>query len=300
VNFPVSVESKNVTNFLKSIFMGRCVKKEPFVIDWGCGMGVDVAKLHYLHPSQVLFVDISELNLQEANRRWQEKHFPYFVSFLQDNFCSPDFCSSQVILKFMGEKQGRTPGQQRELAFQGELHCGLEPFADVIVSNFSAHYSFYSWESAKQMIRNVSKCLRRGGVFNVFLPRGSMICDQLRIPHQSIVPYRYSTIRYYNATSSSINNVQNADSACKNTVQHQENTECIQYSMLESDFVSMCCSIGPMKLLRMESLRKLAEEEFYNPKNTNLKNRIQITESTISEECLQFLSNFCYCSFIKL
>jgi len=167
-------------NFIKSVLIGRYVQPRCAVMDLGCGRGQDVTKLAYSRPHFVLFVDIAEQALAEAERRWQRKRFAYPAAFLQDDFCAPHgFMSGRRVVVHCDDPR-RAPGQQRQTVVDHiiETSDGAD-LVDAVSCQFTAQCAFWSRESAAALIANVRRVLRPGGVFLGIVPDGCRVWDAI-------------------------------------------------------------------------------------------------------------------------
>jgi len=107
-------------NMIKTVLLGRYVKTGSTIIDLGCGRGHDVAKMAYLCPSRVIFIDAAEKPLIEAERRWRRVHRPFAAAFVRDDFCSPRMLAGRRI-DFYDVDPDRAPGDQRTTVRSGVL-----------------------------------------------------------------------------------------------------------------------------------------------------------------------------------
>ena len=100
-------------NFIKSILLARFVPKDKVVIELGCGKGPDMYKLQYVKPSYVIFVDIAERCLMEAEKRWRINKYQFPATFVRGDFCSSDLLKDRDIIIYRSNDD-RKVGEQED------------------------------------------------------------------------------------------------------------------------------------------------------------------------------------------
>lgn len=134
------IKLRNFNNWVKSVLMdlyvGRMNGKS--LLDLGCGKGGDLNKWHKAGLRQVVGIDIAEMSIEDAKKRYADMRRPNFKA---DFFAFDAFHNN---LK--------------------QLDLPIESF-DALSSQFAYHYSFETEESAEISIRNVSSHLKSGGFF---------------------------------------------------------------------------------------------------------------------------------------
>lgn len=174
---------RGAINFAKSVLIGRYVQPRCTVMDLGCGRGQDVPKLAYSRPRYVLFVDIADRALCEAERRWRRGRFAYPAAFLQDDFCAPTrFLAGRRVAVHCDDPK-REPGQPHRAVVDHLVDTvdGVD-LVDAVSCQFAAHCAFWSPAAARAFVANVRRVLRPGGVFLGIVPDGARVWDLLSKP----------------------------------------------------------------------------------------------------------------------
>ncbi|KAH9483761.1 Aminopeptidase 2, mitochondrial [Psilocybe cubensis] len=125
------------------------------VLDLGCGKGGDTTKWAKAHIKEYLGADIAAVSVDQARGRWESLRGPRFDAM----FAALD-CFSQPISKAF---------PPAKLA---------QPF-DVVSMQFCMHYAFETVQKARCMLDNVSRYLRKGGVFIGTIPNADFLLDRL-------------------------------------------------------------------------------------------------------------------------
>lgn len=146
---------RNFNNWAKSVLIQMAVKRGDRVLDLGCGKGGDlqkwrkqgVSKLVGIGSNNRITIDIAEVSLEEARRRFEE-------------MSSKGLCNG-----FDAQFLHANP-------YKDSIHNLLknEPLFDVVSSQFSFHYCFSSEENVRAALQNVSTHLRVGGCFIATVP----------------------------------------------------------------------------------------------------------------------------------
>jgi SAM-dependent methyltransferase len=199
-----SERMRAANNLLKSLLFGRYVPRRRDVMDLGCGRGQDVAKIEYTKPRSVIFVDVAERCLREAERRWSRAGAATFAAaFVHADFCSPAFLAnlaiachphSGVAASPLGAPRSpllspdspsfSSPGGVSDSLAAAATNVGplvldtgdqARGIVDAVSCQFAAHHAFYSADSAERFIANVSRVLRHGGVFLGTAPAGETV-----------------------------------------------------------------------------------------------------------------------------
>lgn len=179
----ITFQVRNANNFVKSIMFSKYIPRGRKILDLGCNRGQDIYKLKYSKPEYVLFVDISEKCLFEAEKRWKRDKFPFPATFVQANFCDPQFFHSLNLI-IHRENPSRRKGEPRFPVIANVISTGKgAELVDVVSCQFAAHYAFFSRESAQQFIKNVANILIPGGIFIGTAPQGEKIVEKLNENH---------------------------------------------------------------------------------------------------------------------
>ncbi|CDK25348.1 unnamed protein product [Kuraishia capsulata CBS 1993] len=150
---------RNFNNCIKYMLIYMFSKPGDNVLDLGCGKGGDLQKWHQSKIGHYTGIDLSDDSIKEAIRRYRTmQHLSSFgvVFVAGDAFKTaiPD------VIK----------GFESEVSF---------PF-DMVSMQFCMHYGFDSEETARSMIKNVSKSLRRGGKFIGTIPSSDFMKTKLK------------------------------------------------------------------------------------------------------------------------
>lgn len=157
---------RKFNNWVKSVLVGTFARgRDPSmdgrgrarggrILDLGCGKGGDLKKWEKVHPSGLVGADIATVSIEQAITRHRDNKngFPGdFYAF--DCFSAP---LSEVI--------------PQEL---------LEPMFDNVTLQFCMHYAWESVQKARMMLDNVSRYLRRGGIFIGTIPDSRELRDRM-------------------------------------------------------------------------------------------------------------------------
>lgn len=163
---------RSMNNWIKSTLIQKFSRssEQPtqhlHVLDMACGKGGDLGKWEKAPQMPALYVgcDIAEVSIEQATQRYQEtlrknngrhrRRVMHAEFYVQDTF---------------GESLGRVP-TIRNLALQ----------FDVVSMMFALHYSFEKEETARQMLKNVSGALKKGGRFIGVLPNSDIISAKVK------------------------------------------------------------------------------------------------------------------------
>ncbi|PWY91939.1 guanine-N(7)-methyltransferase [Aspergillus sclerotioniger CBS 115572] len=151
------------------------------VIDLGCGKGGDLGKWQLAPQPVDLYVglDPAEVSVIQARERYAgmrsgrgprgRRGPPLFHGEFRAKDCFGEWLGDVDIVQQVGIDSNAGPG--------GSLmssRWGGGGF-DVVTSMFAIHYAFESEEKARQMLRNVAGCLRKGGRFLGVCPNSDVI-----------------------------------------------------------------------------------------------------------------------------
>jgi mRNA (guanine-N7-)-methyltransferase len=290
---------RSANNFLKSILFSRCIPRDKILLDLGCGRGQDMYKLQYAKPDTVLFVDISERSLYEAERRWRKNKYPFPATFVQEDFCSPKFLQDRDVIVYQ-ENQTRRKGEQRTPT-KGRILCtrGAHEMVDVVSCQFAAHYAFHSPEAAKQFVDNVCKVLKPGGVFIGTAPQGEIVS---KILDGTQGEQKYDRGKYalwldeeYKTTASD-GSIQGSYIPywfyMKNTIQTK------QWTMCFSELLDLFEKRG-MKMIYMNNMARAYETEIINPKNAGVAQRTGTKLQDLDDDDWANIKMYCMFAFVK-
>lgn len=145
---------RSFNNCIKYILIHKYGRHNGSVLDLGCGKGGDLAKWGLINTQQYVGIDLSELSVKEAYSRYRKSRYDFGAIFVSgDAFNTP-------LPEILGE-------------FEQDQVCHLQ--FDNISMQFCMHYAFSSEESVRQMLTNVSKSLKMGGMFVGTIPSSDFI-----------------------------------------------------------------------------------------------------------------------------
>ncbi|KAL2870495.1 mRNA (guanine-N7)-methyltransferase [Aspergillus lucknowensis] len=162
--------------------------KRLLVIDLGCGKGGDLGKWQ-LAPQRVdLYVglDPAEISIAQARDRYnsmktgrgpRQRRGPIFHAEFAPKDCFGEWLGDVPIVQQVGIDANVGPGGSVMAS-----RWGGGGF-DVVASMFTMHYAFESEEKARQMLRNVAGCLKKGGRFLGVGPNSDVISAQVAAYH---------------------------------------------------------------------------------------------------------------------
>lgn len=177
---------KAFNNWIKAVLIGkfahRALDESPWaggrhgrgrggkVLDLGCGKGGDLTKWAKAHVAEYVGIDIAAVSIDQARSRHAGMHnasrFPAFFAAL-DCYAHP--ISDVLPPHILAPPPGRPSERPND---------GPEVF-DVVSMQFCMHYAFESEEKARTMLDNVSRYLRRGGVFIGTIPNAEWMLKRL-------------------------------------------------------------------------------------------------------------------------
>ncbi|EAW15990.1 mRNA (guanine-N7)-methyltransferase [Aspergillus fischeri NRRL 181] len=155
-------------------------EKRLLVIDLGCGKGGDLLKWQLAPQPVDLYVglDPAEVSIVQARERYngmksgrgnRGRRNPIFHAEFQPKDCFGEWLGDVDIVQQVGIDPNVGPGGSVMSS-----RWGGGGF-DVVASMFTIHYAFESEEKARQMLRNVAGCLKKGGRFLGVCPNSDVI-----------------------------------------------------------------------------------------------------------------------------
>jgi len=297
---------KNLTNFVKSVLLRRHglansivnVEKNKStslkIMDLGCGHGPDIYKLIPINPECVVFVDISEKCLQEAELRWKKNRYPFEATFLRANFCQSQVFEGLDVHLSKHDAKEHKHGEKRTATAGKQLKISKDGIVDVISCQSALQYAFYNMDAAECFLQNISSALPRGGIFMGMFPDGGKICAKLSCGDGVYIGKHYSIYSSFfqnpNATPAS---------AIPYTFSMGDNVRCREYTVIPEDLIIMARKCG-LHLVHRENMSDFALSEIKNKKNQNLVSRMNIVADDIADEDVDFLETSLVFVFIKL
>lgn len=165
--------------------------KRLLVLDLGCGKGGDLGKWQLAPQAVDLYVglDPAEISIEQARDRYdgmrtgrgQRGRRPAQGLFHAEFFpkdCFGEWLGDIRIIQQVGIDPNAGPGGSMMAS-----RWGGGGF-DVVSSMFTMHYAFESEEKARQMLRNVSGCLKKGGRFLGVCPNSDVISSRVAAFHK--------------------------------------------------------------------------------------------------------------------
>ncbi|GJJ15084.1 hypothetical protein Clacol_009359 [Clathrus columnatus] len=161
---------KNFNNWIKSVLIAKFAKRafegapppppgdlksRGKVLDMGCGKGGDLQKWQKARVREYVGLDIAAVSVEQARFRWEQLRGKKFAA----HFAALD-CFVEPIASVIPS-------------------ATLIPPFDVVSMQFCMHYAFENETKARIMLDNVSKYLRKGGVFLGTVPNGEWIMNRL-------------------------------------------------------------------------------------------------------------------------
>lgn len=162
---------RKFNNWIKSVLVGTFARgRDPTldgrtrprggrILDLGCGKGGDLKKWEKVQPSGLVGADIASVSIEQAIARHREANHKYPGDFFAFD------CFSMSLTEVI----------PREL---------LEPMFDNVTLQFCMHYAWEDVQKARVMLDNVSRYLRKGGVFIGTIPDSHELRDRMAAsPH---------------------------------------------------------------------------------------------------------------------
>ncbi|KAJ5825626.1 hypothetical protein N7474_002764 [Penicillium riverlandense] len=166
--------------------------KRLLVLDLGCGKGGDLGKWQLAPQPVDLYVglDPANISIEQARERYsgmrsgrgqrgRRPPHPIFHAEFVPKDCFGEWLGDIQIIQQVGIDANAGPGGSMMAARWG----GGGGF-DVVTSMFAIHYAFESEEKARQMLRNVSGCLKKGGRFLAVCPNPDIISSRVAAFHK--------------------------------------------------------------------------------------------------------------------
>lgn len=153
---------RNFNNWIKSVLIHNYsneVRNQPRnsslrALDICCGKGGDLRKWEKASAQHVTFADIADVSIENCKSRYDSFRYKKFKA----EFIVAD-CTRETL-----RSKYRDPS----------LHF------DIVSCQFGLHYSFESLVQARQMLKNISDCLRADGYFIGTIPDANKIVARAR------------------------------------------------------------------------------------------------------------------------
>ncbi|KAL1410321.1 mRNA cap guanine-N7 methyltransferase [Vanrija albida] len=155
---------KKFNNWVKSVLIGKFVGGEgqsrrragSKILDIGCGKGGDLNKWKLARISLYVGMDIADVSVDQARERYNQLRGHRFEAYFKAHDCY-----ARPISEALPEEYKR-----RDLY-------------DNVTMQFCMHYAFETASKARMMIENVSRYLRKGGVFIGTIPNTALLLERL-------------------------------------------------------------------------------------------------------------------------
>jgi mRNA (guanine-N7-)-methyltransferase len=112
------------------------------------------------------FIDIAAVSVEHARKRWEAIRGQKFDA----TFAALDCYSRPLTDAFGSHHLGIDPSYD----YQSDIYLTGDPF-DVVSMQFCMHYAFETEQKTRCMLENVSKYLRRGGIFIGTVPNAEFL-----------------------------------------------------------------------------------------------------------------------------
>ncbi|OWZ50983.1 mRNA cap guanine-N7 methyltransferase [Cryptococcus neoformans A2-102-5] len=148
---------KKFNNWIKSVLIGKFAHRpRGKVLDVGCGKGGDLNKWKQARIGLYVGLDVADQSVQQAADRYRRMPKPGFDAFFYAHDCFSNPLSDVL-----------SPELQ------------IKDLYDNVTMQFCMHYAFENAAKARMMIENVSRYLRRGGIFIGTIPNAELLLERL-------------------------------------------------------------------------------------------------------------------------
>lgn len=144
---------RSFNNCIKYMLIHKYSRHNGSVLDLGCGKGGDLAKWQMVGTQDYVGIDLSDQSVREAVNRYRRQRFPFHAVFATGDFT--------------------TPVPESLADFTPEEVCHYQ--FDNVSMQFCMHYAFANEESVVKMLENISKSLKKGGMFIGTIPSSDFI-----------------------------------------------------------------------------------------------------------------------------
>jgi mRNA (guanine-N7-)-methyltransferase len=135
---------KAFNNWIKAVLINKYVGQSDRCVDMCCGTGGDLKKWN---TAKI----ISPVSVQQCGQRLRDNPVSFTFDLFTVNCFSPDFL----------------------------LNLSNQSFG-VVFSQFAYYYAFSSNERVVNSLKNISFCLKKGGIFMATIPDSEMIYKRIR------------------------------------------------------------------------------------------------------------------------
>jgi mRNA (guanine-N7-)-methyltransferase len=172
---------RSYNNWVKSVLIKKCSPKQSGskILDLGCGKGGDLPKWQHQHPDLYVGLDPADVSIAQAQSRYVDMTRRSRGRIFKAEFGVKD-C--------FGTSLSDVPIVQK-VGFDKEMDArwGGGGF-DVVTMMFCMHYAFENEDMARQMLKNVSGALRKGGRMIGVIPNSDVITEKVEEYHRKMHP----------------------------------------------------------------------------------------------------------------
>lgn len=166
---------RSALNFVKAVLFSRLVARGDVGLDLGCGRGHDVYKWDHVRPSWVVFADLSEGALAEAERRWRRARATFPATFCALDFTQDEAVRSLAENSLPSLRLVRVPMTQTDVRTDRDREATFS----VVSCHNALQYAPASPGGLARALALVASALRRGGIFFGMVPDADRVRDAL-------------------------------------------------------------------------------------------------------------------------
>lgn len=143
------IHMRKFNNWVKSILIKSYCRSDFRVLDLAGGKGGDLQKWDKGYISTLILADIARTSVEDARERYNKGRYSFHATFIAADCCSVSL----------------------------EEHL---PNLDMVSCQFALHYSFESEERARNLLRNATCKLKKGGYFIGTIPDAEYLIDRVK------------------------------------------------------------------------------------------------------------------------
>ncbi|GAU93629.1 hypothetical protein RvY_05540-2 [Ramazzottius varieornatus] len=241
-NWTKSVLINEALDILRKDNRGRRIR----VLDFCCGKGGDLQKWIIGNVNYVVFADIAEVSVQQAENRYRDRRRNRRI--FEAEFIVADLCHDKLSPKL------RNPSQM----------------FDLVSCQFSFHYSFETYERAERMLRNACDRLAPGGLFIGTIPDAHEIMRRLHSSPAETFGNDIYRVKFNSKDPAPL-------FGAKYHFYLQEHVDCPEFLVFFPVLMKMAEKLG-MTLLVRSTFSEFFEEHRQNQKYKELMHRMQALE----------------------
>ncbi|CAM0141826.1 mRNA cap guanine-N7 methyltransferase [Umbelopsis sp. WA50703] len=245
------IRLRSFNNWIKSVLIGRHVRRGHTVLDMGCGKGGDLQKWARGHIGYLVGSDIAEVSLKQMEERYKSMRNAHFKAIF-----IPLDCYSEYL----------EPKLPPNIRF------------DLVSMQFCMHYSFESEQKARTMLQNVTSNLARGGWFIGTIPDANWIVKKVRsLPRgvheigNSVYSIKFEDIKY----SEKGEKIGFTPLACKYWFHLQDAVDCPEYLVHFPTFQKLASEYG-LELRFKQNFHDFYQSASQEGENNELLRRMKV------------------------